>query len=400
MTHPTKASQQTRLAQIGTELGDDYMTLAILCAGLARIRMDRQNAEAGLLVPGQEAQVLPAAMSTAVTRLWWRALEQGAAWPRSEYDVLMWCRRPLRTWPVRLDVSDQDAEVVLLDGDDLSEFAEHATRLASHADVESEVVQNKSFRSLMLVAQIHGTTEIEVQANYEFLRRLLIDQPVLSDRDLRELVRRFPAVSPHGQPHVTAFIQGAYMFREGSGTVTLAVCDRCGNPMEQPGAACLVPGCGGTRTTRGFTALSGIYVQHRSTRRYFHDPGLAEVRLMDRLALLAQSADCGFTMRAWPGLDAWDIAVGFPTDGNGTEWWVGDVKDQSSAGLLGRMFKPDPRHPADRRFLILPQHRYEAPFYVDSLRTQLEGRVEGIRIVSEDAFVSLVEERVGLGGYR
>ncbi|WP_327276846.1 hypothetical protein OG609_37345 [Streptomyces sp. NBC_01224] len=89
-------------------------------------------------------------------------------------------------------------------------------------------------------------------------------------------------------------------------------------------------------------------------------------------------------------MDAVDVAIDF--EGTGKmgvgEWWAADVKDHASATLLGRSFRWNPRAASQRRILVIAQHRFEQPDYVDDLATSLQGRVQGIEIMSENAFVA------------
>ncbi|MFI1869414.1 restriction endonuclease-related protein [Streptomyces jumonjinensis] len=100
-------------------------------------------------------------------------------------------------------------------------------------------------------------------------------------------------------------------------------------------------------------------------------------------------------MHPWWGMDAVDAAVDFAGTGEmgQGEWWAADVKDHASATLLGRNFRWDPRATAQRRFLVLPEHRFGQHRYVDDLVSEMEGRVAGVEVVSENRFVDQVLAR-------
>jgi hypothetical protein len=324
--------------------------------------------------------------------LWWTGRAAGLNWPRNDLELFAHCRVPLSTWPVRLSLAEGDLTAVLLEGGDLSEFAEEAAALAGHADVEAELVQNQTFRALVACAQRNGISEREVQANYVRLRRLLIAEPVLSDRRVLALARTFPVAEASGELFIRQFLGTAYAFRPEPGTVRLAVCQGCGNPAAGAVGNCPTPGCTGTTSTHTFETLDGYWLQHRATRRFFHDPGLVETRILDRLAELPQAA---VEVEAWPLLDAWDGAVTFvpSAPGQPEERWVIDAKDCASPTQLARGFSSDTRITARRRIIVLPMHRDKVPGYRTDLVRELDGRVSGVEVLNEEEFVRQVTRR-------
>lgn len=385
-------SARERLAEVSSTMGDDYMTLKLLAAGLARILWERQRVREGA---EPTTGLLPQAWRTGMTRLWWRALEQGATPPVSDMDVFAWCRLPLRRWPVRLDVSESDGESVLIDGEELSAFADEAARLAPKSDAEAELTENRAFAKLQVAAEMHGRSEAEVQQAYVDLRLFLIEYPVVTDLGLNKLTGRFKAADRHGRPYVRDFFDAAYQYRKAGDRASCLVCDQCGNPQHEGVGECATPGCTGDPVVQELKVLEGYYVQHRGVRVCMHDPGLVEKRLFDALGHLPPGRA---RLHRWPGMDACDVAVEFPdpaapNDTERSEWWAGDAKDCASATLLGRSFKWDPRMRARRRFLILPQHRFELKHYVDDLEREMQGRSEGVRVVSEGEFVAKARAR-------
>ncbi|MEV5498682.1 hypothetical protein AB0M50_25110 [Nonomuraea fuscirosea] len=370
----------------------DYVTVMLLAAGLARIRDDRRRMDAGeyLTRTSAEQGLLPAPWRSGMMRLWWRFHTAGETSPQNDLKLFELCRRPFREWPIALRLSVADIEESLLDGDELTPMAEQAARL-SIRDVEAELVENLVFRELMLVAELNAKDEAEVQTHYCELRRLLIDNPILTEARIRRLTSRFPKRGRNGQPMIQRFIQAAYVHRASQGQVKIDICDACGNPTQRGIDGCGTTGCTGRTTDLVIDTVGGYYVQHRATRRFFHDPGLVEARVLDRLTEM--SAERTISVEAWPGLDAYDIRVSFLSGRDVVEVWGADAKDQVSPGLLGLGFtwRPDP--PCDRRFLVLPKHRADQPGYVADLRAELQGRVSGVSVVSEDAFVAGVVAR-------
>ncbi len=370
--------------------------MKLLAAGLARILWERQHVREGR---EPTTGLLPQAWRIGVTRLWWRALEQGSNPPVSDMEVFAWCRRPLGCWPVRLSVSDSDAGSLLIDGEELSAFADEAARLAPRSDAEAELAENQTFAKLQAAAEMHGRTDKEVQQAYVALRLFLIETPVVSDLDLNKLTGRFKEADRHGRLYVRGFFDAAYQYRKTDGPASCWVCSDCGNPLHEGVEVCGTPGCTGVPVIRQLKVLEGYYVQHRGVRICMHDPGLVEKRLFDALRHLPAGRA---RLHRWPGMDACDVAVEFPNpaapdDPEQSEWWAGDAKDCTSATMLGRSFKWDQRMRARHRFLILPQHRLGQKHYVDDLKREMQGRSDGIRIISEGDFVSKARARA-LGG--
>lgn len=381
---------------------DDYVTVELLCAALARIRLGRQQADAGHFGSAEAHSPLPRAWRDARGRLWWKAQVLGSDWPGNDLELFEWCRRPLGSWPVPLSLADGDLEAVLLDQDELSEFAEQAADLVRHADVEAELVQNQTFAALMSCARMNGDDEEAVQRIYCRLRRLLIDRPVLSDRDVHALTRELPKADADSDSYLAKFVRTAYILHpvESPGKVRLSRCRECRNPVDDGTSGCGTPGCDGRPERFEVACLGGYWTQHRATRQFFHDPGLLEGRLLDRLAELPADR---VRAEPWPCLDAWDAALIFePVSAvGGRECWAIDAKDCASPTLLARGFRSDPRVPARRRIIVVPMHRLQAPGYLTDLERELQGRAAGVEVLDEKAFLRQVRIRaIKVGGAR
>ncbi|MFE9558850.1 hypothetical protein ACFYOD_36010 [Streptomyces sp. NPDC006703] len=383
---------------VRTVVADDYLTVELLCAGLARIVLDRQRAmddSHAVEAPDPMAGMLPQAWRSAVARLWWIGHHQGVDWDPSDDDVFGLCRLPMGEWPLRLDLSEADLNHTLLDGDDLSEFAEQAAHLARVEDAEAELVENQVFDLLMATAQANGRTEEEIQRAYVTLRLMHIRTPVLSDLEALQWARRLPAPAANGEPYVKQLLRAAYRFQQAPDGATLETCGACGVPLPGVGT-CRVLGCAGGAVRRRLDTVEGYWVQHRATRRFHHDPGLVETRLFDAIGDLSPHV----RLEEYPGLDAWDGATYFPRPGSDQEeCWLFDAKDCVSASLLGRTFTNDLRVRADRRFLVVANHR-ATPAYLADLKREMDGRVRGISVLDETAFLGRVVERSQTGAQR
>ncbi|MEW2434175.1 hypothetical protein AB0952_08330 [Streptomyces caniferus] len=389
------ASRSARLAQVSRDLSDDYMTVQLLAAGLARIQIDQHGAMWSTPSPGAETVGLPSAWNVGVSRLWWRALECGMRPLPTHMDVFAWCAQPLGRWPVALGITESDRGLLLVEEGRPSAFADEVARLALAKDPAAELVENRSFDLLMSTADRNADREADVQKNYVDLRGFLIEKAIASDLDLAGLIRRFPAKNTHGQPWVKEWFLHAYQPRPAAGATRLDVCGGCGNLLPGSHVLCGTPGCTGRATVRTVESMSELYVQRRAVRRFFHDPGLSEQRIFDAVRPLLRGR-----MHPWWGMDAVDVAIDF--DGTGHmgdgEWWAADVKDHASAALLGRNFRWDGRADAKRRFLVIAQHRFGTRDYVNDLKGAMDGRVQGVEIVGENDFIKAVLRRASERG--
>ncbi|RZU45762.1 hypothetical protein EV284_0410 [Streptomyces sp. BK022] len=342
---------------------------------------------------------MPRAWRDARGRLWWKAQSLGLDGPGNDLELFDWCRHPLGSWPVPLSLTEGDLEAVLLEGDALSEFAEQAADLIQHADVEAELVQNQVFAALMLCARMNGKDDDAVQRVYCRLRRLLIDHPVLSDREVQALARELPAADSDHDSFLAKFVRTAYVHHpvQAPGKVRLRRCADCRNPVDDGAVGCGAPGCAGVPEGYEVACLGAYWTQHRATRQFFHDPGLLEGRLLDHLGELT---DGTLHVEDWPCLDAWDIALTFKAQKPGAEAerWAVDAKDCSSPALLARGFRCDPRVPARRRIIVIPMHRLRTPGYRTDLQRELQGRVSGVEVLDEKTFLRQATVRARQAG--
>jgi hypothetical protein len=351
-------------------LREDYLTITLLSGGLAEILRRRARARSG---EANTDGVLPAAWRIGFARLWLRHAESGELPGWSDLDLMALCGRPMTTWPVALDLSEADLKRQLLDGGRLSDFAEQGARFAG-PDIEANWTEHHIYENLVQAASANGRTSIETYEAYACLRRFLIDHAVLDDIRVSALGRRFGARDNSGQTYVLKLIQAAYDERPTTSSQRFQLCSRCVD---------LAP-------------LAVIYEQNRATRRYIHDPGLVEARILDTLSESKLSGKIRVT--PYPALDQLDVLIEFLDRGSleprVVETWGVDAKDQVSAHLLGQTFAWTTDIECDRRILALPMHRSRQPGYVADLSTTLEGRVRGVDVIDEDRLVREVSERV------
>ena len=376
---------------IGPRVDDDYLTVTMLSAGLAEVLGRRSRAGQ---VSRRSDGLLPAAWRAGSARLWWRCQEQGASAPESDLDLLAWCAQPFAAWPVSLSLSAQDLQSCLVIGEELSGFAEQSARVAV-ADVEAEWTENRVYHALRTAASAGGgDDDAEVERIYAVLRRRLIDHPVLTDLEVKQWEKQFSRTDGSGQTYVRRLVDEAYVPRPAPGPHQYLRCPGCRNTITEAAAACGTPGCpAGAAEKVTVRPLAVIYEQHRATRRFIHDPGLVEARILDALAGHEELAG-RIRVTPYPGIDALDILIEFLTGDSGgaavAETWGADAKDQESARLLGKAFSWPGSIACDRRFLVLPAHRAAQPGYAGDLIAELDGRVAGVEVVDEKRLISMV----------
>jgi hypothetical protein len=249
---------------------------------------------------------------------------------------------------------------------------------------------------------MNGGDDEAVQRVYCRLRRILIDRPVLSDREVQALARELPGADSDHDSFLAKFMRIAYIHHpvQAPGKVRLRRCAGCRNPMDDGAVGCGTPGCEGAPERYEVTCLGGYWTQHRATRQFFHDPGLLEGRLLDHVGELVSER---LRVEDWPCLDAWDLSVTFKAQEPGAkaECWAVDAKDCSSPALLARGFRCDPRVPAQRRIIVIPLHRLRTAGYRADLERELQGRVDGVEVLDEKTFLRQVTVRARqVGGTR
>lgn len=381
----------------GVGVTDDYLTVSMLAAGLSNTLDRRRRAATGERV-GRNG-LLPASWRIGFGRMWWRCWQQGVEPPASDMELLEWCTLPLSTWPVRLALSADDTESCLLVAAELSAFAEQSARQS--ADIEADWIENQVYRALrsaaVAAASADGDRTDTGDAVYALLRRRLIDYPVLTDRDVARWEAELPTADSTGQTFVRRLVDVAYVPREVTGAVESWHCVGCGNQVADPNGSCGTPGCLSCHAEKAtHRPLAVVFEQHRGTRRFVHDPGLAEARILDALTNDSRLAD-RVRVTPYPQMDTLDVLVEFlDEDAQSREVWGIDVKDQRSARLLGRGFSWPSGIACHRRFLAVARHRANQPFYIDDVTAELDGRVDGVEVVSEDQLIAMVRRRAGV----
>ncbi|ONI91278.1 hypothetical protein ALI22I_09415 [Saccharothrix sp. ALI-22-I] len=379
-----------------TKRGLDYLILTLLASGLAEIARRRHTSDRAT---GSRRHVpyrplpLPDAWREASARLWWHYHEAGKVPPADDFELLELCRTAFDKWDAPLELSPVDRQSSLLDGDEMTDLATEAAR-AGTRDPGARFAEEQAYDALVTTAELNGTSEEDIQRNYVRLRRCLIEHPVVTDNEVRKLMKVFPASATQAQPVVLQLIDSAYERHvTGGAPVTIRICGDCGNLVSYSSDRCGTPGCVGQPYADTLRPLDAYYVQNRGVRKYIHDAGRLDVRLHD--SLQRDLLDEPVLLELWPGRDTLDLLVSFldpdnPDPAHPVEVWGADGKDHAAPGLLGARFTWNSRIPCDRKFLVLPEHRLDQPNYLVDLVTTLEGRVPDVRVMGEKDFAKRV----------
>lgn len=389
----------THASPIASRLSPDYLIVTLLASGLAEIAQRRR----GTTHTGHRRhrapyrpKPLPHPWREASARLWWHYRKAGCAPPSDDFALLELCRTPFGKWEVPLNLMVLDLQSSLLDGDELTDLAVEAAR-SDTRDPGARFAEEQAYEALVAAAEVNGTSEVDVQRNYVELRRYLIENPVVTDHQLRRLMRRFPSSNDNGvQAAVRGLVDAAYeRHSAGGSSVRLRCCVDCGNPVLTGTDRCGTAGCRGEIYDNIIHPMELYYVQNRGVRKYIHDAGRLDIRLHDTLRLEIPDR---IVLELWPGRDAFDLRVAFlhpeqPDPTRPVEVWGADGKDRAAPGLLGATFRWKPGPACDRRFLVLPEHRVRQPGYTADLGTALEGRHAGVEVIGEEAFMRKVVTR-------
>ncbi len=360
---------------------DGELTLSLTASGLMRL--------AGWVGPEDARSPYPAPLQQALDRLTWACWNAGMDPPRGVADLVsFWCAEPLSGWPLDLpDGAVGPGDRLVVDGEPSETCRDWAV---SNPDVVAEVLESRFMADVRDTCRAMGRRGQEV---YVALRRLLVDEPVLSALELLTRRNRFPDLPVWSQWLGEAYVPVTDNDMDGA---SVGVCRRCRQLTRPAGGAwrCATPRCRRlsrppattVREAKGVVKLRGDLVTYVSL------PGRAEADLVKTLEA------AGATVSWWPDVDAYDLLVVWP---DGRRWAV-DVKDWRSPYPLAVKLRPLPTYPDgheyawDQGFIVIPDDRVsQRRGYLSILRRHSEAlrAHQALEVVS----VKQLKERIGGG---
>ncbi|MFI7510843.1 hypothetical protein ACIBSS_28895 [Micromonospora aurantiaca] len=321
---------------------DGELTLSLAASGVLRL-----TAWPG---PEDPRSPYPTALQLALDRLTWACWNERIDPPRGVADLVSeWCSEPLARWPLDLpDGAVGPGDRLLVDGEASETCRDWAV---TNPDVISEVMESRFMSDVRDTCRGMGRRGQEV---YVRLRRLMVDEPVLSAVELLKRRNQFPDVPAWSQWLGEAYVPVTANELDGA---SVGVCRRC-RQLARPasgGWRCATPRC--RRLTRP-TAVTvreakGVLRLRPDLVTYVSLPGRAEADLVKTLER------AGATVYWWPDVDAYDLLVVWP---DGRRWAV-DVKDWRSPYPLARKLRPLPTYRRgheyawDEGFIVIPTDR-------------------------------------------
>lgn len=327
----------------------------------------------------------PAPLQQGFDRLTWFGQQRTVNVPQSIAELLRWCSDPFTAWPTFAGQTDHDWEGCqpLLQSGLPTYYCQelHCPSL----NVADELTQNEAF-TIML----NDCRDRQDQNSYVAYRQFLIENPLVETRDLLRKLVDFPSATVQKLLHASYEpIPDTYAHKG-----HLCQCGSCGyakhrlidNTLVCENDVCRLYYPHVPASTRAYS-LSLLRLK-RSFRRFITYPGLAELRLTNKLRQFGLGVDL------WPHFDRYDLHVSLP---DGSAWAV-DVKDWSSPFLLGEAISKETFVPSDdyTRFLfVIPMHRLKAQKdYVRAVQSRcpnLKGRAE---VLSEGQFLRQLKKHL------
>lgn len=374
-------------------LSDD--TLVFLASGVVQIyERNLEKIERGAAKNEREIVPYPNRLQQSFNNLVCAFLARRKEPPQSIVELLQWCEKPFREW--RLDslpegVSPNDA---LLVNNAPSQLCEDYARQES--DLAAALSEEKFVREMR--EECADKPEV-----YTALRRKLIEKPILTENELRDLrlsnplasVRNLLGAAYEDAPKYLA--QNDYFW----------LCPACGDLLvrvENRRApeqwrcreeTCEQPPFFSNENLKRLSVEERVKQLLRGLRRYIAAPGKAELKLEQ--TLLKIGAKHNLRVELYPRLDAYDLRVVFA---NGEAWAI-DVKDWANPYLLAKNLaaKEKPFRFAStwqRAFFVFPERRRKqnrdyADIFQQHFPLPPSSRTEA---VFERDFVRLVKERL------
>ena len=288
---------------------------------------------------------------------------------RSIPDLLSWCRRPLKEWPLNITLAHLDPDNTLLDDQFPTSVCEALACATS--DVEADLSERHFMNAVFSTCQTANSPSA-----YVAFRRLLIEHPVLTEFELIQQRNDHPDLNLLTDHLKVAYVDAPLDYMLGG---CFHCCPTCNN-LQQPTVQmdrllCEEERCRrqyATKPARVIPAHEHVLWLKRGLRRFVTLPGLTEVRLEQKLRKLKLQVDL------WPDFDSYDLRVEFP-DGKA---WAIDVKDWANPFLLALNVKNIPLNPSlEKGYFVFPDERSWQADYVRAFRNACNSRKSSGKVI-------------------
>ena len=338
-------------------------------------------------IGGYARHIYPQALRLGLSRLAAAMIRAGSYPVYSIPDAVGMMQKPVGDWDVSPSPPEHIADVILMDGEYMTEDAEEC--IVSNGDVAGELTQR-----IMLQA-IENCRARGDQAGYVNFRRFIIEHPVVTQLELIDILDTL------ADDNLRTFVNQAYEDVPGSQSQSGVVqtCVRCGwtllRSVNKDRGSCANQRCrqlDGILTARypaSHPLIAGLRRVRAGLARYTTQPGQLELSLYRCLSKLNQ-----LRVELWPGYDDYDIGITF-TDG---EVWAVDCKDSSRPGLLAARLRVE-EFPMggrwQRAFYVFPAYRKKiTPHYGKVFQSGWRTDNRAVRWTFDDQFLRMVKKRL------
>jgi|SRR5579859_8198934 len=322
-------------------------TLYLVASGVIRLVEDSTSSS---------PLAYPPSLQMGLDRLALACIRQGVAPVQGVPDLLIWCHRPLATWPLDLEPDAVGPDDRLLIG------TRPTTICDEWAVAVADVIADRE-ETVLMHAVLTACRLADRPQDYVAFRRWLIEYPVITALELQQ-ARASEALAPLAEQLRSAYSEAP---AECESAGSFRTCPDCGNllwPTVGNGWVCDDSRCRPAPESRlpRIPARGEVLWLKRGVRRFVAAPGRAELDLYKRLQ------NPGLIVDLWPAYDAYDLRIQFPN----REVWAVDMKDWSNPVRLANQVKPIPDTPPwTRAYFVFPDaRRDERPDYVRAFKTR------------------------------
>ena len=318
-------------------LKEHELTIHLIASGLVRLSEQVQRGQ-------PMAYPYPVALQQGLNRLLVACIQNGISPVQGASDLLDWCRRPIHSWGLGLDLDEIDEMDTLLDDQLPTRVCEDWA--CASPDVEAELSEQRLMRSVLTTCRATNA-----QKSYTEFRKLLISSPVLTLQELQQK-RSCPDLVLLADHLREAYLEAPYSCLVDDHFYCCAACGNLLLRMTTGLLTCENERCRQVQTSvaeRSYGVEEGIFWLRRGLRRFVAAPGKCEMDLYDELITEGE-----LVVELWPMFDAYDLRLTFPD----RDVWAIDVKDWANPFLLARRVDPIPTNPAwTWAYFVFPDDR-------------------------------------------